>query len=115
MVNIHDYKLHSKVTTDMLKEKNFKYIDGCYSYRFPVYKDKHESIMWCVLYVEIENKLCSINVYDQNNNTYASFFNRDYGGTNKLVEDIDRRINAQLDTFVKWNILKRHGKKRGKK
>ena len=111
MINIQQYKPHSNVTKDMLKDNNFKYIDGCYSYRFSVYKNKKETIMWCILYVDIENNSCAINVYDQNNFTYPAFYNRTYGGKNKVVESIDRKINAQLGVFIKNNILKKRGKK----
>ena len=111
MVDIHKYKPHSNVTKDILKDNNFKYIDGCYSYRFPVYKHKKDTIMWCNLYVDVDNNLCNINVYDNNNNTYPAFHNRTYGGKNKVVESIDRRINTQLGILVKNKILKKRGKK----
>jgi hypothetical protein len=111
MVNIHSYKPHSNVTKETLKENNFKCIDGCYSYRFSVYKYKKETVLWCNLYVDVDNNMCSISVYDQNNNTYPAFFNRRYGCKNKVVESIDRKINSQLGTFVKNKVLKKRGKK----
>ena len=111
MVNIHLYKPHSDVTKNAFQENNFKYIDGCYSYRFSVYKYKKETLLWCNIYVDVENNSCSINVYDQNNNTYAPFFDRRYAANNKVVESIDRRINTQLGIFVKNKILKKKGKK----
>lgn len=111
MINIQNYKPHSDVTKEMLKENNFKYIDGIYSYRFPVYKNKKEPIMWCNLYIDTENNLCNIQVSDQNNTTYAPFFNREYSANNQVVEQIDKKINAQLGVFVKSKILKKRGKK----
>lgn len=111
MVNIQLYKLSSDITKRILEENNFKYVDGYYAYRFPVYKYKKEPILWCNIYVELEQKTCNVNVMDQNNNTYAPFFNRVYGGENKVVESIDRKINSQLGTFVKYKILKKRGKK----
>lgn len=111
MINIQNYKPHSDATKDMLKENNFKYVDGFYSYRFPVYKNKKEPMLWCILYVDTENNLCNIHVADQNNTTYAAFFNREYGGKNQVVEQIDKKINAQLGTFVKNKILKKRGKR----
>lgn len=111
MVNIQNYKPHSDVTKETLKENNFKCIDGCYSYRFSVYKYKKEPIMWCNLYVDIDSNMCSVSVYDQNNITYPAFFNRTYGGKNKVVESIDRKINSQLGILVKNKILKKRGKK----
>lgn len=112
MVNIHNYKPYSDVTKETLKENNFKCIDGCYSYRFPVYKYKKEIIMWCNIYVDADNNMCGISVYDQNNSTYPAFFNRKYGGKNKVVESIDRKINSQLGVFVKNKILKKRGKRK---
>ena len=111
MVNIQLYKLNSDITKSILEENNFKYVDGYYSYRFPVYKYKKEILLWCNIYVEFEEKTCGINVIDQNNHTYAPFFNRAYGGENKVVDSIDRKINSQLGTFVKVKILKKRGKK----
>ena len=111
MINIQQYKLYSDITKNILEENNFKYVDGYHSYRFPVYKQKKDILLWCNLYVDFEEKSCRINVTDQNNNTYAPFFNRTYGGENKVVESIDRKINSQLGTFVKSKILKKRGKK----
>lgn len=107
MIDIHKYKPHSKVTKDMLKDNNFKYIDGYYSYRFLVYKYKKEPILWCNLYVDIENNSCNFNVMDNGNDTYAPFFNRRYGVKNEVVESIDRKINAQLGMLVKNKIIKK--------
>ena len=111
MVNIQQYKPHSDVTKEMLKENNFKYIDGVYSYRFSVYKNKKEPIVWCNLYVDVENNSCNLNVMDINNTTYAPFFNRKYGCENKVVESIERKINSQLGTLIKDKILKKRGRK----
>ena len=110
MINIKQYKPHSEITKDMLKENNFKYIDGYYSYRFPVYKYKREAILWCILYIDLEENLCNINVVDHNNDTYAPFFNRKYGGENKVIESIERKIKALLGILVKSKVLKKRGK-----
>lgn len=110
-MNIKNYKPNSGLTKETLKENNFRYIDGLYSYRFPVYKYKKEPILWCYLYVDIENNLCNLNVIDSNNSVYAPYFNREYGGENIVVESIDRRISTQIGLFVKTGIIKKRGKK----
>ena len=111
MINTQQYKSHSELTKEILEENNFKYVDGYYSYRFPVYKYKKEPIIWCNLYMDLESKRINLNVMDANNNTYAAFFNRVYGGENKVIESIDKKIKTQLGTLVKNNILKKVGKK----
>lgn len=109
-MNIQNYKPNSELTKEILKENNFRYIDGIYSYRFPVYKYKNDPILWCILYVDIENNSCNINIFDQNNNIYAQYFDREYGN-NIVVEDIDKRINLQFGFLVKKKILKKRGKR----
>ena len=110
MVNITNYKPHSEVTKEMLKDNNFKFMDGIYVYRFPVYKYKKEPMLWCNIYVDIENDICNLQVVDQRNNTYAPFFNREYSANNVVVEYIDKRIASQIGVFVKSKILKKRGK-----
>jgi hypothetical protein len=102
--NKKQYKLMSSVTIEQLKENNFRYIEGYYSYRFPVYKNKKDILLWCNLNVDFENKTCVINVTDSNNNTYSPYHNRDYG-KNKVVESVDRKINQQMNIFIKNKIL----------
>ena len=105
-MNIENYKPNSKLTKEILKENNFRYIEGVYSYRFPVYKYKKETTLWCTLYIDIENDSCNLNIFDQNNNTYAPFFNRTYGGENKVVESIDRKISVweRLNPIIKEKV-----------
>ena len=108
-MNIKNYKPNSGLTKETLRENNFRYIDGIYSYRFSVYKYKKEPILWCTLYLDIENNSCGLNVFDQSANTYAPFFNRNYGGKNMVVESIDRTIEEQINTFIKAGIVKKRG------
>jgi hypothetical protein len=115
MVDIKQYKPHSNVTKEMLRDNNFKYIDGDYSYRFPVIKYKKNPIIWCNILVNMEQNWCGFNVTDSNFNTYPAYFNRKYGGVNKVVETIDKKIKRQLDIFVKNNILKKKKQKEGVK
>ena len=42
MINIEQYKPHNEVTKEILRDNNFRYMDGYYSYRFPVLKHKKD-------------------------------------------------------------------------
>lgn len=110
-MNIENYKPTSEVTKEILRENNFKYIEGVYSYKFPVYKYKKEPILWCSLYIDIDNNSCNLSVTNLNNNIYVPYFNREYGGKNMVVESIDKKINTQLRVLIKAGIIKKRGKK----
>ena len=112
MINIQNYKPHADVTKEMLQKNNFKYIDGIYSYRFSVYKNQKEPMLWCILYVDVENNLCSIQVTDSNNSTYPPYFNREYSTNNKVVESIDKKVQGVIGTLVRKKIIKKKGRKR---
>ena len=105
MINTRIYKPHSNVTKDILKDNNFKYIDGYYSYRFPVYKSNKTIVLWGLISLDIENKTCYINVIDNSNNTYAAYHNRVYG-RNEVVNKIDLLIKEKMNQFVKMKIVK---------
>ena len=114
MINIEQYKPNSEVTKNILKDNNFKYIDGYYSYRFPVYKYKKETTLWCNIYINLDNNCCGYNVTDSNFNTYPAFFNREYSGINVVVQKAENKIKAQLDKLVKDKILYKKNKKEKK-
>ena len=114
MINIENYKPNSKLTKDILRANNFKYIDGYYSYRFPVYKYKKTPVLWCNIYINLESNCCNYNVTDSNFKIYPAFFDREYGGVNKVVENIDRKIRTQLNIFIKDEILVRNKKNKKK-
>lgn len=98
------YKLVQSTTIEQLKNNNFRYIDGLYSYKFPVYKYQKDVLLWGFILVDFENKASSINVTDSNNYTYAAYHNRKYG-RNKVVESIDRKISKQMNIFIKDKIF----------
>lgn len=106
MINIEQYKPSSEVTKEILRENNFRYMDGYYSYRFPVHKYKKEPTLWCFIYINLERNSCNFNVTDSNFNTYPAFFNQN-DQKNKVVETVERKINEQLNTFIKDKILKK--------
>ena len=114
MIDITQYKPHSEVTKELLRDNNFKYMDGYYSYRFPVLKYKKDPTLWCNIYINVEHNCCGFSVTDSDFNTYAAFFNREYGGINKAVEKAEIKIQTQLDNLVKNKILYKKGKKNKK-
>jgi hypothetical protein len=69
MINMHNYKPSKGLTKEILRENNFKYMDGYYTYRFSVYNYKKEPLLWAILYVDIENMCCYVNVVNHNNIT----------------------------------------------
>ena len=104
MINMQNYRPTKELTKEILKENNFKYVDGYYTYRFPVCKYKKELLLWASIYINLEHMTCAINVVDERNNTYASYHNRTYG-RNELVEAIDKKIKTQINKLVKEEIL----------
>lgn len=107
MIDIEQYKPNPKVTKNILRDNNFKHMYGDYLYRFPVIKYKKNPIIWCSIYINIESNWCGFNVTDSNFNTYPAFYNREYGGENRVVKLIDKKIRRQLDILVRNNILKK--------
>lgn len=112
MINIHNYRPHADVTREMLQKNNFKYIDGIYLCRFPVYKHQKDIVLWCILFLDIENNSCNIQITDTNNATYAPYFNRTYSVNNIVVESIDKKLQGVIGTLVKKKILKKRGRKK---
>ena len=114
MINIEQYKPHSEVTKEMLRENNFKYMDGYYSYRFPVLKYKKDATLWCSIYVNLEHNCCGFTVTDSEFNTYPAFYRREYG-RNIAVEKAEKKIEEQFNILVKNKILYKKKKKEGAK
>ena len=99
------YKPTKEVTKTILTNNHFKYIDGYYSFRFPVYKSNKMTVLWGLINLDLENYACYINVVDNFNHTYPAYHNRIYG-KNEVVDKIDLLINAQMKQFVKMKIVK---------
>ena len=114
MINIEQYKPHFEVTKEILRDNNFRYMDGYYSYRFPVLKHKKDVTLWCNIYINLEHNCCGFTVMNADFNTYPAFFCRKYGGENKAVIKAEKNIEAQLNTFVKDKILYKKEKKQKK-
>jgi hypothetical protein len=107
MINITQYKPHSEVTKEILRDNNFRYMDGYYSYRFCLSKyKKKQPTLWCNIYINLEHNNCGFSVINNDGNIYPAFYNRAYGGRNKVIEEAEKKIQSQLDILVKQKILK---------
>lgn len=114
-MNIQQYKPNSKLTREQLLENNFRYTDGCYLYRFPVYKYKKDITIWGIFIIDLETRSCDIAVVNSSFVTYAAYYNRTYGYNDSVVEAIDNRIEIQIKQFLKDKIIfKRRSKRRSK-
>lgn len=113
MINIEQYKPHNEVTKEILRDNNFRYMDGYYSYRFCLsrYKKK-KTTLWCDIYINLEHNKCNFTVTTSDFCVYPAFFNRTYG-ENKIVEEAEIEIQNQLDILVKKKILKVKNDKKG--
>lgn len=118
MINMYQYKPHINLTKEQLFENNFKYIDGCYSYRFPVCKYKKETTLWGVFIINLDTQTCDITVVNNSFVTYAAYHNRTYGANDSVIEVIDKKIKSQINTLLKNEVIskveRKSERKRGK-
>ena len=99
------YKPTKECTKEILQDNNFKYIDGYYVYRFPVYKYNKTPILWGQIIIDLESTTCYVSVVNNTNNVYAAYHNREYGKNEVLIK-IDKTIETQISQLVKIKILK---------
>lgn len=90
-----------RIDIQNLKNKEFKYNyqEDYYTYIFPVYKYKKKSLLFCKIYIYSDG-IVKYNVEDNNGNTYANYYNREYGA-NELLTIIDSTIKKE---FAKLGI-----------
>lgn len=83
-----------------------------YTYRFPVWKYNKFTVLECELQVMPDKKEVNINVYDYNtNNKYAPFYYCEYGNYNKMLKEINSKINTVLNRLgIKINKVDNNGK-----
>ena len=82
-----------------MKDLGFKYDFEIqeYIYKFPVYKSsKNEPLIFCKLGIDEENNKVFFNVCDLSGELYTSYYNREYGKPNFVVETIDRNIEKEF-------------------
>lgn len=88
------------VITDLqkLKDNGFRYDfqEKCYTYDFPVYKYKRKSLIFCKVFAYEDDKTIRLEIVENNNNLYASYYNRKYG-KNDLLGDIDIAIKREFN------------------
>ena len=85
------YKL-SNTSEENLKNLGFHYDRGTsnrdvinYSYKFPVYKYEGKILLNCEITIEINTKIVSVNVYQQNGKTYSPFYCSEFNSNNLVV------------------------------
>lgn len=99
MLDLNNYELVADLSNNKLRKNGFAF--GCY--RRSVYKDTIEFR----LYIDIEEQDVFYQVFDSNHNQlYIPYYNREYGN-NKIVKEIDRKINHIMKTMVNQKILKK--------
>lgn len=68
-----------------------------YTYRFPVYKYNKFTVLECEFKVISGEDIISVNVYDYNtNDKYAPFYYCEYGNYDKMLKEINEKINLVL-------------------
>ena len=99
MLDLNNYELVTDLSNNKLRKNGFAF--GCY--RRSVYKDTIEFR----LYIDIEEQDVFYQVFDSDHNQlYIPYYNREYGN-NKIVKEIDRKINRIMKTMVNQKILKK--------
>ncbi len=82
-----------------------------YTYRFPVYKYNKFTALECELKVMLGNDVINVNVYDYGtNDKYAPFYYCEYGNYDKILKEINKKIDIALKK-IKVKKDKRHGSK----
>ena len=104
MVSIanNTYKL-SDTSEEHLKELGFRYDRATsdnditnYVYKFSVYEYAGKSLLDCELIVNVNTKLVSVNVYQQNGSIYRPFYYTDFGRKDTIVDIINGNVKKGL-------------------
>ena len=99
MLDLNNYRLVADLSNNKLRKNGFSF--GCY--RRSVYKDTIEFR----LYIDLEEQDVFYQVFDSDHNQlYIPYYNREYGN-NKIVKEIDRKINRIMKTMVNQKVLKK--------
>lgn len=99
MLDLINYDLAPGLSNNKLRKNGFSF--GCY--RKSVYKDTIEFR----LYIDLEEQDIFYQVFDSDHNQlYVPYYNREYGN-NKIVKEIDRKINRIIKTMMNQKILKK--------
>lgn len=99
MLDLNNYQLVADLSNSKLRKNGFSF--GCY--RRNVYKDTIEFR----LYIDLEEQDVFYQVFDSDHNQlYVPYYNREYGN-NKIVKEIDRKINRIIKTMVNKKVLKK--------
>ena len=99
MLDLNNYQLVADLSNNKLRKNGFSF--GCY--RRSVYKNTIEFR----LYIDLEEQDVFYQVFDSDHNQlYVPYYNREYGN-NKIVKEIERKINRIIKTMMNQKILKK--------
>ena len=89
------YRLH--ITKQEKKDLGFKYdfLLQDYVYAFPVYKYNKRPVLICKLGVDDETSIVWFNVYDEKDELYHPYYNREYGKSDVMLI-IDKNISREF-------------------
>ena len=100
-MKVTDYRVNKEINEAMLKVINYRY--G--TYKCCIYKD----LIQLVIHINIEEKEWDFQVIDTDYNMlYAPYYNREYG-KNKIIKELDKKIDNIIDELVEAKILIKNG------
>lgn len=101
-ININN--IGAKNIKEIMSMFNFYRYGDEYIHRFPVYRYKNKSLVWCyfIIYEDDISKM-HINVLDINYNSCN--YNKDEYGNSLVTEIINKRIYEELDYLTKEEFL----------
>lgn len=100
-------KLCKKCTHKNLIDSGFyKYNNGDYKIKFPLYKNNNRTLIELHIVVSIEENHVYTEVLDIcNNSYYIPYYNDEYSKNNKVCRIVKRRVNEIINTLKETNII----------
>ncbi len=103
-VNTHTSYINKNIDKKWLLDNGFRlnrlFSDEeteTYTYRFPVWKHNKFTILECELKVVLGEEEINVNVYDYNtNDRYVPFYYCEYGNYDRMLKEINGKIEAVL-------------------
>lgn len=100
-MKVTDYKVNKEINETMLRTKGYRY--G--TYRCYIYKN----LIQFVIHINIEEKKWDFQVIDTDyNSLYIPYYDREYG-KNKIVKELDKKIESIIKEMVEEKILIKNG------
>lgn len=86
-----------------------------YTYRFPVYKYNKFTVLECEFKVVFREDIINVNVYDYNtNDKYAPFYYCEYDNYDKMLKEINGKIESILKKLKIYGEKNQNGKSNNK-